>query len=414
MLYIVIVFVLSVLYVWTLYNIPIFVVGVNSLRRSGRKGRKVSALCVESLPFVSIVVPVKDEETVVGRLLEALLKLDYPREKLEIVIVEDGSVDKTVEICKAYARRYSGQIKLLCQSLSNGKPSALNCALKHVRGEIVAVFDADSVPESDVLMRVARYFEDSSMVAVQGRVDAINREQNMLTKFISYEEAVRYETYIGGKDALKLFVPLTGSCYFIRRSVLDEVGGWDNDSLSEDMELTARLTERGYRVKYASDVRCLQENPSTLAQLFRQRARWFRGCMEVGLKYGKLVKNLDRRSIDAEVTLTGPFMFVPCLLGYAIGLYSLVKWAPLDPVSSVLAQGAALFTAITLFIIGVALTSLTKPRRVANLLWLLFIYAYWSIQSFVAMYALVQIVLRRPRKWMKTMKTGAVANHGVE
>ena len=405
--------VLSVLYAWALYNIPILAAGVRHLWRSDVKGRKCSLLRRERLPTVSIIVPVKDEEKVVGRLLEAFLNLDYPPEKREIVIVEDGSVDNTVGICAKYARQYPDQVRLVRRSRSDGKPSALNHALKYVRGEIVAVFDADSVPEPDSLSKVVKYFEDMSIAALQGRPCAINADENMLSKFISYEEAVRYEAYLRGKDALNLFVPLTGSCYFVRRRVLDEVGGWDDESLSEDMELSARLIERGYKIKYASDLRSWQENPTNLDQLFRQRARWFRGCMEVSLSYGKLLKRMNRRCIDAEITLFAPFMFVPFLLGYVLGTYGLLGLIQGDVFSMVMAKGMMLLTTVTLFLVGMALLYMTKPRKLTSLLWLPFVYAYWSVQSFIALYALVQIALKRPRIWVKTSKTGTVTNNTV-
>lgn len=405
--------VLSVLYAWALYNIPILAAGVRHLRRSDVKGRKCSLLRRERLPTVSIIVPVKDEEKVVGRLLEAFLNLDYPPEKREIVIVEDGSVDNTVGICAKYARQYPNQVRLLRRSSSDGKPSALNYALKYVRGEIVGVFDADSVLERDSLSKVFEYFEDMSIAALQGRPCAINADENMLSKFISYEEAVRYEAYLKGKDALDLFVPLTGSCYFVRGRVLDEVGGWDDESLSEDMELSARLIERGYKIKYASDLRSWQENPTNLKQLFSQRVRWFRGCMEVSLSYGKLLKRMNRKCIDAEITFFSPFMFVPFLLSYMLGIYGFLGLIQGDVFSAVMAQGTMLLSTVTLFLVGMALLYMTKPRKLTSLLWLPFVYAYWSVQSFIALYALVQIVLKRPRRWVKTAKTGTVTNNTV-
>lgn len=405
--------VLSVLYAWALYNIPILAAGVRHLRRSDVKGRKCSLLRRERLPTVSIIVPVKDEEKVVGRLLEAFLNLDYPPEKREIVIVEDGSVDNTVGICAKYARQYPSQVRLLRRSSSDGKPSALNYALKYVRGEIVGVFDADSVLERDSLSKVFEYFEDMSIAALQGRPCAINADENMLSKFISYEEAVRYEAYLKGKDALDLFVPLTGSCYFVRRRVLDEVGGWDDESLSEDMELSARLIERGYKIKYASDLRSWQENPTNLKQLFSQRVRWFRGCMEVSLSYGKLLKRMNRKCIDAEITFFSPFMFVPFLLSYMLGIYGFLGLIQGDVFSAVMAQGTMLLSTVTLFLVGMALLYMTKPRKLTSLLWLPFVYAYWSVQSFIALYALVQIALKRPRIWVKTAKTGTVTNNTV-
>jgi cellulose synthase/poly-beta-1,6-N-acetylglucosamine synthase-like glycosyltransferase len=409
--YIVAFCVLSVLYAWTLYTMPILAVGVRYLRRSNQKKSEAPALHAEKLPTVSIIVPVKDEEKVIGRLLKAFLNVDYPPEKREIIIVEDGSTDKTAEICEKYVGQYPSQIRLIRQSMSNGKPSALNYALKHVRGEVVAIFDADNIPESNVLLKAAKYFEDPTTAAVQGRQNFINADENMLTKFISYEEAVRYETYLRGKDVLNLFVPFTGSCYFVRRNLLNKVGGWDGKSLSEDLELSAKLVEAGYKIRYASDVRSWQENPVNLSQLFRQRTRWFRGSMEVAIKYGRLARKLNKRCIDAEITLIGPYTFIPCLIGYLITVYTLLSQVQPNAVSTIMAQFASVFTVFLLSIAGIALIYVTKPRKISNVLWLPFIYAYWIIQNFVALYALIQIVLRRPKRWVKTKNTEASINH---
>ena len=406
--------ILSVLYAWTLYNIPILAVGVRHLLRSNQKKSKASTSRVDKLPTVSVIVPVKDEEKVVGRLLEAFLNVDYPPKKREIIIVEDGSTDKTAEICEKYVRQYPSQIRLIRRSTSNGKPSALNYALKHVRGEIVAVFDADSVPESNVLLKAAKYFEDLPTAAVQGRPHFINADENMLSKFISYEEAVRYETYLRGKDVLNLFVPLTGSCYFVRKKILNKVGGWDSKSLSEDLELSTRLVEAGHKIRYASDVQSWQENPVNLNQLFRQRTRWFRGSMEVAIKYGRLARKLNKRCIDAEITLMGPYTFIPCLIGYLVTVYSLLSQVQSNALSTIMAQFTSVFTVFFLLIAGIALIYVTKPRKMSNVLWLPFIYIYWSIQNFVALYALFQIVFRRPKRWAKTKKAEATINHDAK
>jgi cellulose synthase/poly-beta-1,6-N-acetylglucosamine synthase-like glycosyltransferase len=231
-----------------------------------------------------------------------------------------------------------------------------------------------------------------------------------LTKFISYEEAVRYEVYMRGKDSLGLFVDLAGTCQFIRRSVLERVGGWDEESLCEDMEMSFRLTENDCNIRYASEIRSWQENPANVTQLIRQRTRWYRGSMEVGLKYGRLVKKLNRKRVDAELTIMGPYVVALCLASYLMALYSLVVPIPSDVVFTVMAQVASLFTFVTLLIAGLALIQVTKPLKVGNIMWLPFIYAYWSVQTFMASLALVQIVLRRPRRWTKTERTGVVTN----
>jgi cellulose synthase/poly-beta-1,6-N-acetylglucosamine synthase-like glycosyltransferase len=262
------------------------------------------------------------------------------------------------------------------------------------------------MPKPDILKKVAIYFNGSKVEALQGKNLSINADENMLTKLISYEDAVRYEAYIRGKDALGLFVPLTGSCYFIRRSLLLDVGGWNDNCLSEDMELAAKLLERRVKVKYVADVQCWQENPSKLKTLFRQRVRWFRGSMEAALKYCRLLRKPDRKSVDAELTLAGPFMFIPCLLGYFLGAYSLIFPVSLGRALGILAQLFILVNMATLLLLGAALSYAVKPRRKTNLLWVPLIYAYWTVQTIVAIYAFGNILLRRPIRWEKTEKTG--------
>ena len=299
---------------WTLYNVLILAVGVRDFCKNRQKPQKKST-SPALLPTFSIVVPVKNEEKVVGRLLNALSKLNYPVDKSEIIIVEDGSTDRTLDICLNFAEEHAN-VKILNRLSSNGKPSALNYGLKHATGEIVAVFDADNVPAPDALLAVVKYFDDPMVAAVQGNTLSLNSKENMLTQFISYEEAVWCEAYLRGKDVLNLFVHLRGSCQFIRRGVLEKMEGFDEGVLSEDMEISAKLVENNFRIRYASDVVAWQESPSNLKTLFKQRTRWFRGTMQVALKYGRLMTKLNRINFDAETTLFGPFMLIASLIPY--------------------------------------------------------------------------------------------------
>ncbi|MEM0358329.1 MAG: glycosyltransferase family 2 protein [Candidatus Bathyarchaeia archaeon] len=360
--------------------------------------------------MVSIIVPVKDEEKVVNRLLKALLKLDYPTEKMEILIVEDGSSDKTVEICMEYVRRYPNHFSLLRKPTSNGKPSALNYALKHAKGEIVAFFDADNVPEPDALKRAINYFVDRSVAAVQGRLCSINADENMLAKLVSYEDAVWCEVYLRGKDVLDLFVHLKGSCQFIRYDILTKVGGFDEDALSEDMELSARLAENGYRIRYAPDVCAWQEMPADLTQLFKQRVRWFRGTMETAFKYGRLMTKLNRRSLDAEVTLIGPLILISSLVTYLTGVLTFFSVFHFDVLWNVTMTITTFISTFMILICGLALVYISKPKKVTNLLWLPFIWFYWSLQAFIAFYVLIVMFLRKPKTWHKTEKRGTITS----
>ena len=389
---------------WALYNLPILASGVKDFCKKRQKPQKQN-VPDESLPSFSIIVPAKNEERVINRLLKSLSTLNYPLNKREIIIVEDGSTDKTKNICINYAKEHAN-VKILNRNISNGKPSALNFGLKNAKGDIVAIFDADNVPASDALSAVVKYFEDPKVAAVQGRTASINPKENMLTQFISYEEAVWCEAYLRGKDVLNLFVHLKGSCQFLRRNILEQLQGFDEAVLSEDMEISARLIENNYKIRYAPDVVALQENPSTLKRLFKQRTRWFRGTMEVAFKYGRLMKKLNRINFDAETTLFAPFILIASLSPYLAAFLAFSTFWSLDVIWPFVVQLGMLTTTLTVLLCGVALIYVSKPRKVRSILWLPFVYCYWSFQAFIALYAMFLIVLRRPRKWIKTDKSG--------
>jgi len=393
---------LLVIMFWMVYHLPILCAGISArFTFVSLTDRRRS---VES-PKVSLVVPAKNEAVFIGRCLEALLDLDYPRDMLEIIVVDGRSTDGTFEISEAYAQKYPDIIRVLRQEVLSGKPSALNEALPYASGEIVGFFDADSVPNRDALGRVAAYFSDDSVVAVQGRVYPLNERGSMLTKVAAKERRAWSQFVLQGREQLGLFVPLTGSCQFVRRDVLEEAGGWREDALAEDVELALRLAERGYRVRYAYDIGSGEEMPLNLESLVKQRGRWYRGYMEASVRYGRLLRRPTRRNIDAEILLMGPLVMVTCLVSYlnwAIGLFfprSNIGLL-LDPM-----MPAVGMTALALLTIGLGLVFMDRPICFRNLRWIPFVYAYWFIQTVIAGWALLQILLRRPHVWQKTVKT---------
>ena len=394
---------------WLSYNVPIGFAGVRHLRKSKEK---VEDTLVGDLPAFSIVVPVKNEEKVIGRLLGALSRLNYPRDKVEVVVVEDGSTDSTVEVCRRFADEKLLNLRILRKAHSDGKPSALNLAIRHATGVIVGFFDADSVPDTNVLLKAAGYFHSSEVVAVQGRTHSINSDENMLTKLLSHEETILFEAYLRGRDVLKLFVHLKGSCQFLRRSVLEELKGFDESALSEDMEFSAKLAEKNYGVKYAPDVVSWEESPASWKQLFGQRTRWFRGCVEVGFRYGSLMRKPGRRAFDAETTFFGPLILVVSLAAYLAALSAvLVPFTLAFGLQFIMDLAALAFTG-SLVLGGLALVYASKPRRLIDALWIPFLYLYWNVLAFVALYAMACILFRRSRVWTKSEKTGVIASDG--
>ena len=396
---------LSILLFWTVYNGSIIYVGTKNRRK-----RLASSNCAVEEPVFSIIVPTKDEEIVVGRCLTGLLNLDYPKDKLEIIVVDGNSTDNTCKVCSDFSAKYPGTFKVINEVASNGKPAALNLALKYATGEIVGVFDADSVPEKDALRKVAAYFCDKKLMAVQGRTTSLNEKKNILTRIVSAEEKAWFQALLSGREKLKLFVPLNGSCQFVRRDALTELNGWDETSLTEDVELALRLVEKKHEIIYAEDVCCGQETPNSLTDFFKQRVRWYRGYMHTALKYGRLLDSLNKRTIDAEISLAGPFIMVISLLSYINWFILTLLLGESSPILTFTGL-IILLTGLSLLSVGVLLTATEKPVKLRSLLWVPAIYGYWLIQMCVAGWAFLKFVFRRKKVWNKTLKKGFVTSN---
>ena len=395
---------LGVLLFWTIYNGSIIYMGI----RNKRKQISFSSDKCTEPPKISIIVPTKNEETVIRRCLDGILNMDYPKDKMQLIIVDGKSNDRTYEICSEFSKKYPENIKVISEKTAKGKPAALNLALPYINGEIVGVFDADSLPEKEVLMKVASYFNDKKLIALQGRTTSINEKNNALTRVIAMEEKAWFQALLSGRERLQLFVPLTGSCQFVRTNVLEELGGWDENSLTEDVELALRLVEKNHHIKYAPDVCSGQETPNSLGPLVKQRVRWYRGYMETAIKYGRLLDNLNKRTVDAEISMAGPFMMVVSLLSYVNWFFVAIFLSQSNPVLDFTGLVIAL-TAVSLVSVGIALTASEKPIRLRNILWIPFIYIYWVIQMFIAGWAFLKLVFRRKRVWDKTVKKGSFA-----
>lgn len=253
---------LATLLFWTLYNGSIIYVGIKNKRKQISQS-KLSDKPAD-LPKFSIIVPTKNEETVIRRCLDGILNVDYPKDKMQIIVVDGKSNDNTFKICSEFSEKYPENIKVISEKTAKGKPAALNLALPFIDGDIVGVFDADSLPERGVLSKVATYFSDKKLKALQGRTISLNEKNNALTRVVAMEEKAWFQALLSGRERLQLFVPLTGSCQFVRRSVVEELDGWDENSLTEDVEFALRLVEKNHLIKYAPDVCSGQETPNNL------------------------------------------------------------------------------------------------------------------------------------------------------
>ncbi|MEM1769131.1 MAG: glycosyltransferase family 2 protein [Nitrososphaerota archaeon] len=272
---------------WIIYNAVLFFIGLSS--KLGEKQVRLSEEVINE-PKVSIIIPVKNGEKVLPRLMDSLLKINYPPEKMEIILIEDGSIGKSYELCLSYAEKHPDLIKVIHLDVSKGKPDALAHATKHACGDVLAIFDVDSVIKLDTVRRAVKYLGSFDIAAVQGRTTSINADYNLLTRLIFIEE-LWYSIVLEGRRVVGLFVPLTGSCMFIKREYLEKVGGWNPDSLVEDMELSIRFLSKGFKILYAYDIETQQEAPSSLRDFYKQRKRWYREFIETLVNAVKHFKN---------------------------------------------------------------------------------------------------------------------------
>ena len=357
-------------------------------------------------PNVSVLVPVKNEEKVVGRLLDSLVRLDYPKENLEVVVVEDESKDRTLEICKSYAEKYPW-IKVFHRDASLGKGDALNFAFHQSSGEIVATFDADDVPEEQAVKKALRYFNSPETGAVHGFHRTLNLRESIVSRLAAYENFL-YRLSNDGKYALRLFVTFSGSNTFFRRSALEKVGLWDPKSLVEDAELSVRFA-RAHIATRLAPVECWQEMPARVGSLFKQRIRWSGGNMLTGVKHWNAWRSMSlAKTLDMEALMMSPILAVLTFAAWIILGLGIIKvglpFETLLPLFIVMA-------AVNIVYVGTlvaAVVSSARSSALSHLGLLLATYPYAALISIANLAAMFLILRRGARLWLKTEKTGYV------
>ncbi|MER3602139.1 MAG: hypothetical protein C4339_05410 [Nitrososphaerota archaeon] len=389
---------------WSAYHFPIIIYGLRARKRRERP----RLLTDEQLPSLSVLVPARDEERVLTRpknIVESLLSADYPKEKLEVILAVSATQDRTLEIAKGYERKHPGLVKVV-ETEPRGKPWALNQALRHARGEVIAVYDADDYVEPEAPRIAVSRLVLSGASAVQGWVAPFEAKRGLIAKITALEDRAWNYTIAEGRSGLNLYMPFRGTNLYIWKSVLEKEGGWDAESLSEDAELGVRLYNKGHRVLYEPLARSYEEPVSSLGVMLRQRVRWFRGTCEVAIRYGRLLRRPSLKRLDAELATIYPILMALTFITYTLVAlsYLLPGLTPPSPLNPLL--GFTLFTLLGILPIGLVLVFALKPRSLKNLIWIPFIYGYWILLTAIANVALLHILLRRPKRWYRTAKLG--------
>ena len=244
------------------------------------------------LPFVTIQLPIFNEQFVIDRLIDACCRLEYPRDRFEIQLLDD-STDETIGVARSIVERYAaGTADLAPQPIyyihrtnrHGYKAGALEEGLKVAKGQLIAIFDADFVPPPTWILQVVHHFAEQGVGMVQTRWTHLNRDYSFLTQV----EAILLDGHFvlehGGRSRAGVFFNFNGTAGMWRREAIDEAGGWQHDTLTEDTDLSYRAQLKGWKFKYLQDVECPAELPIEMTAFKTQQARWAKGLIQTAKK----------------------------------------------------------------------------------------------------------------------------------
>jgi cellulose synthase/poly-beta-1,6-N-acetylglucosamine synthase-like glycosyltransferase len=278
----------------------------------------------DDLPRVTVQLPIFNEQYVVDRLLDAVCRLEYPNDKLDIQLLDD-STDETVEVARLLVERYAAlghPVAYIHRDNREGfKAGALEAGLKTAQGEFIAIFDADFVPPPDFLLKCIHHFTDPKVGMVQTRWTHLNRNYSLLTQV----EAILLDGHFvlehSGRARSGVFFNFNGTAGMWRRSAIDDAGGWQHDTLTEDTDLSYRAQLKGWKFVYLQDVECPAELPVEMTAFKTQQARWAKGLIQVSKKIlPKVLRSEASRHVKIEAcyhltaNLSYPLMIVLSVL----------------------------------------------------------------------------------------------------
>ena len=229
-------------------------------------------------PFVSIMIPAHNEESVIANTVETVLNLDYPN--FEIIAIDDRSTDNTASVLKDLEQKYPNKVIAFIRPKDAfpGKSAVLNDALEFAKGEAILVFDADATMDPDFLTNLVYELEPKDVGAVQARKIVRNKDVNLLTKCQNNEMTMDTHFQVG-RDSVKGAVELRGNGELIKREALEDIGGWNNYTITDDLDMSTRLHIKGWDVRFCANTAVYEEGIMYLVPLYKQRRRWIEGSI---------------------------------------------------------------------------------------------------------------------------------------
>ncbi len=352
-------------------------------------------------PLVTIIIPCYNEEKVIQESIRSAMKVDYPN--LEILVVDDGSIDDTFERAVEMSEHF--RVRVITK-YNGGKANALNYGISQALGEYIFCMDADSSLDKNVLKASLPYFKlDKNLAAVAGTVN-IGNHNSLITKFQVLEYTIGLNFHKQAQSALNMVTIVPGPVGIFKKSVLLEVGGYDEDTFAEDCDLTLKILSYGYHIKYSPNMIATTEAPTSFYELSIQRYRWSRGTIQAIVKHlGNLKekKRVSRRNlliffymtIETIIIPSVNFLFAMLTLTFALYFENVHIYGPF-------------FLGLILVDVAVVLYSIFTDKKLLSL----FVLSVFSRFTFgfaleiMRFYSMVDEIIKVPMKWGKLTRKG--------
>ncbi len=406
-----IVFIISVILIWFMiaYQLVLTLAGFFHYILSRREQQSIDRREFD-YPTVSILIPAHNEEKVIGSTVEAMLRLEYPPDKLDILVINDGSADATGAIVSRYADRDS-RVRLFNVPPGEGgqgKSRVLNIGLRQTHAEYIAIYDADNTPHPSALRYLmAQLLTDRSLGAVLGKFRTFNKTRNLLTRFINIETLSFQSMLQAGRWQLFKIATLPGTNFVVRRDLLDKLGGWDESAITEDSELSIRIYMEGYRIKYIPYSVTHEQEPESWGVWIKQRTRWVRGNNYVGWKFLKEIARFKNKVLAFEMLyfFSLYYVFLVAIVSsdvlFILGFFKFVMITLPGPYTTVW------IVALILFLLEILLAlAYDHEDKFSNLLLTILMYftycQFWIYIVGKAIY--LDVIKKEKRTWEKTVR----------
>lgn len=373
---------------------------------------EVQELAEKDLPVYSILVPIYQEAKVIGTLLRSLSNLDYPADKLDIILLFEENDPDTLAAAKAAQPGENVRFLMVPSGDPQTKPKACNVGLLFARGEYLVIYDAEDQPESNQLKKALLAFRNgpAKLACVQAALNYYNWNENFLTRMFTLEYSFWFDYLLPGLDRLRLPIPLGGTSNHFRTQVLRDLGGWDPFNVTEDADLGIRAAMHGYRVGIVNST-TYEEANKQLGNWLRQRSRWIKGYMQTALVFsrnpGRLVRRAGwRQSLGFALLIAGTpliFLIQPISIGLTV-LWAVTRTSALEPIFPPIVLYLSLFNLLigNALAIYINMFAVFKRRLHVLVLFSLFNPLYWLLHSIASFKALGQL-FTRPYYWEKTV-----------